>query len=51
MKKTHRTAHRFIWLLLVPLLLLFVFLAQESRSNKIPLMETAPYPSTAGELP
>jgi hypothetical protein len=51
MKRKHRTAHRLIWLALLPLLLGFVFLAQQSTPNKIPLIETAPHPSAAGEFP
>jgi hypothetical protein len=51
MKRSHRTAHRLVWLLLVPLLLCFVFLAQNSEPNKVPLIETAPHPSAVGELP
>lgn len=51
MKRQHRTAHRIIWLMLLPLLLGFVFLAQESKPNKIPLTQTAPFPSAVGELP
>jgi hypothetical protein len=50
MKRQHRIAHALIWLLLVPLLLCFVFLAQNSASNKAPSIESAPYPSAAGEL-
>ncbi|MFT5573187.1 MAG: hypothetical protein ACI9FR_002120 [Cryomorphaceae bacterium] len=51
MKRKHRTVHRLIWPLLVPLLLVFVFLAQNSKPEPIPLIETAPHPSAVGELP
>ncbi|MBL4671777.1 MAG: hypothetical protein JKX81_05920 [Arenicella sp.] len=51
MKRSHRTVHRILWLLLVPLLLFFVFLAQNSGPNKAPLIEKAPHPSAVGELP
>ena len=51
MKRSHRTAHRILWLLLVPLLLFFVFLAQNSGSNTATLIEKAPHSKTVGELP
>jgi hypothetical protein len=56
MNRNHRTAHRILWLLLVPLLLFFVFLAQNSEPNKTPPTEQVPHlsgpqPSSVGELP
>lgn len=51
MKRTHRTVHRLIWIMLVPLLLCFVLLAQTSKPNEIPLIDEAPHPSAVGELP
>ncbi|NND00019.1 MAG: hypothetical protein HKN85_07545 [Gammaproteobacteria bacterium] len=51
MKKAHRTAHRWIWLLLLPALLGFIFTAERAAPGKAPVVETTPYPSEAGELP
>ncbi|MFT6387495.1 MAG: hypothetical protein ACJAUP_000866 [Cellvibrionaceae bacterium] len=46
MKRSHRTTHRILWLMLVPLLLFFVFLAQNSGPTKAPLIDAAPHVST-----
>jgi hypothetical protein len=51
MKRKHRTVHRLIWPLIVPLMLCFVFLAQHSKSKEVPLIEAAPHPSAVGALP
>jgi hypothetical protein len=51
MKRSHRTVHRLIWPLIIPLLLVFVFMAQHSKPTEIPLIQTAPHASAVGELP
>lgn len=51
MKKPHRTIHRLAWLLLLPALLGFVYLAQHAVPAEPAAIEAAPYPSAAGELP
>ena len=51
MKKPHRSVHRLVWLLLLPALLGFVYVAQQSRPAKAPSIDVAPHPSAAGELP
>lgn len=51
MKRSHRTAHRILWLMLMPLLLFFVFLAQNSGPTKAPPIGAAPHASAIGELP
>ncbi|MEM7358683.1 MAG: hypothetical protein AAF431_06290 [Pseudomonadota bacterium] len=51
MKKSHRTTHRVIWILLLPLLLGFVYMAQQEEPAKPTTIEQAPSPSAVGELP
>lgn len=51
MKQTHRKVHGLVWLLLFPALLWFVYLAQSNAEVEMPILETAPHASSAGELP
>ena len=52
MKRPHRGAHRFIWLLLVPALAALLYVANEARDAD-PVTDNAMLPGNvgAGELP
>ncbi len=51
MKRTHRKLHVVIWLVLLPVLLAFVYVAQQSAVDTLPDLGTAPEPSAVGVLP
>lgn len=51
MKRSHRKAHGLIWLVLLPALLAFVYLAQQNTPLPAPALESAPAPSERGALP
>ena len=51
MKNKHRRLHAVIWVLLLPALLGFLYLAQKQLATPAPTIEQAPTPSQLGELP
>ncbi|MFT6791830.1 MAG: hypothetical protein ACJA04_001043 [Cellvibrionaceae bacterium] len=46
MKRPHRFAHRYIWLLLLPLLLLVVIVAHQHRNEPSALTQQTALPKT-----
>lgn len=51
MKNKHRKLHAVIWVLLLPALLAFLYLAQQQLAKPAPPIELAPTPSKVGNLP
>ncbi|MFK7732605.1 MAG: hypothetical protein AB8B48_13380 [Pseudomonadales bacterium] len=51
MKQSHRKVHGLAWLLLLPLMIGFVYMAQNSKPPTAPAVSSAPAQSEQGELP
>ncbi|MEM8499345.1 MAG: hypothetical protein AAF542_15080 [Pseudomonadota bacterium] len=51
MKQSHRKVHGLLWLLLLPLMVGFVYMAQDSKPPTLPAVSSAPAQTERGELP
>lgn len=51
MKQSHRKVHGFLWLLLLPLMLGFIYMAQNSEPPLVPTIDSAPAQTERGQLP
>ncbi len=51
MKRSHRRAHALLWLILIPVLVVAIYQADQNRLAQPPAEAVIPQPSGAGVLP